>query len=48
MIQIFLQKIALLFVNSGDPDQIPHSVASDLGMHCLLITFFRGRQTKIG
>ena len=21
--------------NSGDPDQTPHSVASDVGMHCL-------------
>ena len=27
----------LLFVlaNSVDPDQMPHSVASDLGLHCL-------------
>ena len=24
-----------LFANSGDPDQMPHSVASDLGLHCL-------------
>ena len=23
-------------VNNIDPDQIPHSVASDLGLHCLL------------
>ena len=23
-----------LFANSGDLDQIPHSVASDLGLHC--------------
>ena len=22
-------------VNSGDPDQTPHSVASDLGLRCL-------------
>ena len=21
--------------NSADPDQMPHSVASDLGLHCL-------------
>ena len=21
--------------NSGDPDQMPHSVASDLGLHCM-------------
>ena len=27
-----------LFANSGDPDQMPHSVASDLGVHCLPIT----------
>ena len=24
--------------NSGDPDQMPHSVATDLGLHCLPIT----------
>ena len=24
-----------LFANSGDPDQILHSVVSDLGLHCL-------------
>ena len=24
-----------LFANSGDPDQTPHSAASDLGLHCL-------------
>ena len=28
-----------LFANSGDPDQTPHSAVSDLGLHCLLITF---------
>ena len=27
-----------LFANSGDPDQTPRSVASDLGLHCLQIT----------
>ena len=27
-----------LFANSGDPDQMPHFVASDLGLHCLPIT----------
>ena len=26
------------FANSGDPDQTPHSVASDLGQDCLPIT----------
>ena len=29
---------AELFANSGDPDQMPHSAASDLGLHCLPIT----------
>ena len=27
--------MAKLFANSGDFDQTPHSVASDLGLHCL-------------
>ena len=27
-----------LFANSGDPDQMPHSAASDLGLHCLQVT----------
>ena len=27
-----------LFANIGDPDQMPHSVASDLGLHCLPVT----------
>ena len=27
-----------LFGNSEDPDQTPHSAASDLGLHCLLNT----------
>ena len=26
------------FANSGDPDQIPHSVTFVLGLHCLPIT----------
>ena len=24
-----------VFTNSGDPDQMLHSAASDLGLHCL-------------
>ena len=32
------RKKAKLFANSGDPDQTPHSVTSDLGLHCLPIT----------
>ena len=31
---IFLEKNE----NSGDPDQMPHSTASDLGLHCFPIT----------
>ena len=27
-----------LFANNGDPDQTPRSAASDLGLHCLLVT----------
>ena len=27
-----------LFAKRGDPDQLPHVVASDLGLHCLPIT----------
>ena len=27
-----------LFANSGDPDQMPHSVVADLGLHCLSVT----------
>ena len=30
--------MAILFANSGDPDQMPCSVASDLGLHWLPIT----------
>ena len=27
-----------LFAKSGDPDQMPHFAASDLGLHCLPVT----------
>ena len=27
-----------LFANVGDPDQMPHPAASDLGLHCLPFT----------
>ena len=30
--------MANLFANCEDPDQTPHSAASDLGLHCLPIT----------
>ena len=38
VIEIFWEKNVQLFANSGDPDQTLHSVASDLGLHCLSIT----------
>ena len=33
--------MAKLFENSGDPDQMPHSAASDLGLHCLPSTLLQ-------
>ena len=33
--------MAKLFANRGDPDQAPHSAASDLGLHCLPFTLLR-------
>ena len=38
LIKMFLEKMVKLFENSGDPDQKPHSAASDLGLHCLPVT----------
>ena len=35
------RKMAKLFAKSGDPDQTPHSAASDLGLHCLPVTLLR-------
>ena len=32
------RKIVEVFANSGDPDQTPHSAASDLGLHGLSVT----------
>ena len=37
---LFLWKI--LLADTVDPDQTPHYVASDLGLHCLPMTFFIG------
>ena len=33
--------MAKLFANSGEPDQRPHSAASDLGLHCLPLTLLQ-------
>ena len=46
VILMFIEKMATLFANSGDPDQTPHSVASDLDLYCLLITFLRDSRQK--
>ena len=43
VIKTFLEKkMATLFANSGDPDQAPHSVASDPALLCLPITLLGG------
>ena len=34
--------------NSVDPDQMLHSAASDMGLHCLTITLLGIFQTKMG
>ena len=37
-LDILRKKMVELFANSGDPDQMLHSAASDLGLHCFPIT----------
>ena len=39
--------MAKLFANRGDPDQMLHSAASDLGLHCLDNYPVRGLQTTM-
>ena len=31
----YLEKMAKVFANNGDPDQVPYFAASDLDLHCL-------------
>ena len=38
---LFYFRWKILFANNVDPDQTPHSVASELGMHCLPMTLLR-------
>ena len=40
------REIPVFNVNSVDPDQTPHSVASDLDLHCLQITIFEVSRLK--
>ena len=42
------KKMVELFANSGDPDQTPRSVASDLGLHCLPVALLGIFQTTLG
>ena len=37
-VDITKRKMVKLFANSGATDQMPLSVASDLGLHCLSVT----------
>ena len=39
LLSYFLWKI--LLANNVDPDQMPHYVAYDLGLHCLPMTLLR-------
>ena len=43
---LFLMEV--LLANSVDPDQMPHYVASDLGLHCLPMTPFTGFKISMG
>ena len=36
---LFYFRRKVLLANNVDPDQMPHYVASDLGLHCLPMTF---------
>ena len=47
MLLIFQEKNGKLFANFGDLGQIPHSAASDLGMHYLQIISLWGLQSKM-
>ena len=38
MIEICLEKNGKIFANHENPDQKPHSAASDLSVHCLQVT----------
>ena len=43
-----LIEIPLFTANSVDPDQTPHSAASDLGLHCLPISLlWDGRYKRV-
>ena len=37
----------IMLANSVGPDQTPHDVASDLGLHCLPMTLLRVSRSKL-
>ena len=39
-------KLNILYTKSEDPDQTPHSVASDLGLYCLPTSHKKGARLK--
>ena len=45
LLPCFIAK-SMLNANSGDPDQTPRSVASDLGLHCLPISILYDARHK--
>ena len=40
-VAFLLFSMEILLANNVDPDQTPHYVASDLGLHCLPLTLLR-------
>ena len=38
----------MLLANNEDPDQMPHYVPSDLGLHCLICDPFTHFQVRLG
>ena len=42
------RKLVELYANSEEPDQMPHSAASDLGLHCLPATLLGVSPTAMG
>ena len=45
---LFGSRQKMLLANSGEPDQMLHNAASDLGLHCLPLYTFKGFLTTVG
>ena len=41
LLLVFSVWLKILLANNVGPDQMPHDVASDLGLHCLPVTILR-------